>query len=304
MTSMMPEQAGQRRLGGSGGSMRAVVPSRLAATFERSTPSAVGEESEVADANQAAGQDVQQEAAQELIGGNGHDLLLAAVGIVPPAEGDAIVLEGHETMVGDGDAMGVAGQIVEHMFGPAEGWLGVDDPVLPEQAAGGSGECSQERPDAVVSRETEVCPAAKSCLQSSDELAAEDSAERLDGQEEAAARNRSSWSRLERGRRRERCSGHGDDAARFCPQVWSTPRNPMSGSEVLGIASQFEHGRGAGAEEQIVEQPLVLENKSGEFVRQSEDDMEVRNGQQFSRARGQPLGARVALALGAVPVAA
>jgi hypothetical protein len=33
-------------------------------------------------------------------------------------------------MVGDGDAVGVAGQVVEHMVGSAEGWLGVDDPVL------------------------------------------------------------------------------------------------------------------------------------------------------------------------------
>jgi hypothetical protein len=84
----------------------------------------------VPDANQTAGQDVKQESAQELIGGNGHDLLLAAVSIVSPAEADAIVLEGHETMVGDGDAVGVAGQVVENMFGATEGWLGVDHPVL------------------------------------------------------------------------------------------------------------------------------------------------------------------------------
>jgi hypothetical protein len=50
--------------------------------------------------------------AQELLGGNGHDLVLAAVGIVSPAEGDAMVLESHEAMVGDGDAMGISGQIV------------------------------------------------------------------------------------------------------------------------------------------------------------------------------------------------
>ena len=77
--------------------------------------------------------------AQELICRNGHDLLLPAVSIVPPAEGDAIVLKGHEPMVGDGNAMGVASQIVENMLGAAEGWLGVDDPVLlaefPEQVA-------------------------------------------------------------------------------------------------------------------------------------------------------------------------
>src|SRR5712672_3153851 len=69
-------------------------------------------------------------AAQELLGGNGHDLVLAAVGIVSPAEGDAMVLASHETLVGDGDAMGISGQVVENMFSTAEGWLGVNDPVL------------------------------------------------------------------------------------------------------------------------------------------------------------------------------
>ena len=63
------------------------------------------------------------------------------MGIVSPAEEDAIVLEGHEAMVGDGDAMGVAGQVVENLFGTAEGWLGVDDSVLlaklPEKVAPG-----------------------------------------------------------------------------------------------------------------------------------------------------------------------
>ena len=86
----------------------------------------------MSDANQTAGQNVQHESAQELMSGNSHNLLLAVVGIISPAEGDAIVLEGHEAMVGDGDAVGVAGQVVENMFGAAEGWLGVGDPVLPE----------------------------------------------------------------------------------------------------------------------------------------------------------------------------
>ena len=38
------------------------------------------------------------------------------------------------------------------------------------------------------------------------------------------------------------------------------------GSQVPGIASQFEHRRGADAIEQIIEQPLVLQYKSGEFM--------------------------------------
>jgi len=101
-----------------------------AAAFECSSPSAVGEDAEVANANQTGGQNVQQEAAQELMSGNGHDLVLAAVSVVPPAEGDALVVEGHEPMVGDGHAMCVAGQVVENMFGAAERWLGVDHPIL------------------------------------------------------------------------------------------------------------------------------------------------------------------------------
>ena len=36
-------------------------------------------------------------------------------------------------------------------------------------------------------------------------------------------------------------------------------------SQVLRIASQFEHRRSAGPVEQIVEQSLVLEDKSREF---------------------------------------
>jgi hypothetical protein len=75
-------------------------------------------------------------------------------------------------------------------------------------------------------------------------------------------------------------------------------------AKVLGIASQFEHRGGAGTVEQVVEQPLVLENKSGERMGQRKDDMEVRHGQQFGRARRQPFCARVPLALGTVPVAA
>ena len=127
-------QAGWLRWIGAGGRAE-----QSAAAFELSTPPAVGEESEVPDANQPLGQDVDEEAAQELMGGKGHDLLLAAVGIVSPAEGDAIALKGHEAMVGNGDAVGVAGQVVENMFGAAERWLGVNDPVLlaelPEKVA-------------------------------------------------------------------------------------------------------------------------------------------------------------------------
>ena len=140
MISIVPEQAGQRSLVISGKWADALIPSSERQCWRAALPSAVGEEAEMADANQAAGQNVKQEAAQELMSVNRHDLLLASVGIVSPEEGDAIVLEGHEPMVGDGDAMGIAGQIVEDVLGAAEGRLGVDDPVLLEELPGEAAE--------------------------------------------------------------------------------------------------------------------------------------------------------------------
>jgi len=43
-------------------------------------------------------------------------------------------------MVGDGDAMRIASQIMQYMFGAAEGRLGIDDPVLPIERAQEDGE--------------------------------------------------------------------------------------------------------------------------------------------------------------------
>ena len=84
----------------------------------------------MADADQALRQHMDEEASQELVRRDGHDLLLAACGVVLPAEGDLILLEGNEPMVGDRDAVGVAGEIVQNMLCSAKGRLGVDDPLL------------------------------------------------------------------------------------------------------------------------------------------------------------------------------
>ena len=54
---------------------------------------AIGEEAIVADAMEAVRQGVQQEAADELVGGERHDLGLAVVAVVLPAEGDVAVGE-------------------------------------------------------------------------------------------------------------------------------------------------------------------------------------------------------------------
>ena len=100
----------------------------------------VGQEAEGADANKAAGQHMQQETAQELFRLDRHHSLVISVGIISPAEGDLVVGEGDQAMVGDGDAVSVAGEIAEDMMGTAEWGFGIDDPVLTEQGAQESAE--------------------------------------------------------------------------------------------------------------------------------------------------------------------
>ena len=97
---------------------------------KRECPSAiaVGEQAEVADLDEARGQDVKQEAADELDRIEGHDLDAVVVFGVAPAKAHLAVNEIEKPAVGDGDAVGIAGQVLQHMLGSAEGWLGIDDP--------------------------------------------------------------------------------------------------------------------------------------------------------------------------------
>ena len=81
-------------------------------------------------------------------------------------------------------------------------------------------------------------------------------------------------------------------------------KKPDVCSQMLRVTSEFEQRCGTGSEQQIVKQPLVLQDERGEFVRQSEDEMEVRDRQQLSPALGQPAGACGPLTSGAVPVTA
>jgi hypothetical protein len=76
------------------------------------------------------------------------------------------------------------------------------------------------------------------------------------------------------------------------------------GAQMAGIASDFEQGLGAGPEQEIVDDFLVLQGQRGEPSRKSEDDMNIEGGQEFAAARLQPPIASWGLTLGTVPIAA
>ena len=68
------------------------------------------------------------------------------------------------------------------------------------------------------------------------------------------------------------------------------------GAEMPRVAGDFKQGLSAGVEEQVVDEPLVLQGERGQFPRQSEDRVDIASGQQFPLARLEPAQARVALA--------
>src|SRR3546814_6050773 len=81
-----------------------------------------GEQAIVADAVESARQGVEQEAAEELVSRERHDLLPSGAGlaVVLVPEGDALLIEAEEAAVRYGDPVGVARQIGEHGLGPGE----------------------------------------------------------------------------------------------------------------------------------------------------------------------------------------
>ena len=73
----------------------------------------------MADAVEPVGQDVDQEAADELVGGERHQLVACSnLGrVILPFESHALAVEGDEPAVGNSDAVRIAGQVGEDSVG-------------------------------------------------------------------------------------------------------------------------------------------------------------------------------------------
>jgi hypothetical protein len=136
----------------------------------------IRQEAGKANPDEPARQDMEGEAAQEFFGGNCHPALLAAVSVVLPMEGDVAVSNGNEPVIGDGDAMGIASQVVEHMPRSPEGAFRIDHPIFTKQGAEKSikGFLPGQWLEAAGKREFALT---KGALQASDKLAPKDTAQ-------------------------------------------------------------------------------------------------------------------------------
>jgi hypothetical protein len=52
---------------------------------------------------------------------------------VAPTKGDLAVVERNQSVVGDGHAVGVTAEVVEHILRTTKRWFGIDDPIFAKQ---------------------------------------------------------------------------------------------------------------------------------------------------------------------------
>ena len=120
----------------------------------------------------------------------------------------------------------------------------------------------------------------KGGLESGDKLAAKDTAEHFDGQEEGAARGDPAGVIRSEAAGGQHAVNMGMMLQSLVPGVEHAEEADL-GSKVPGIASDLQQSCGAGVEQQVVDQPFVLQCQRSQFTRQGEDDMDVAGGQQL-----------------------
>ena len=121
------------RLGGGGlgtGLGAGGVPQEGAALREFRLPHSVGQEAAVPQPVEATRRDVEPQPPQACDGVQGQRAQAMAALVILVAKGHPAVLQGHKAVVGDGHALGRAGQGGEDVLGGLEGLFGVDDPLL------------------------------------------------------------------------------------------------------------------------------------------------------------------------------
>ena len=162
------------------------------------------------------GQHVHEEAAEKLVGVERQRLDLAAVAIVLPPKRDGVGGDVDEPVIGDGDAVGVAREVVEDVGRAAKGRLRIDDPGLPiegPQPRAKGGRSGRARRGCRESRGGPA-PAPRAARRSVSR--GRPAAGPSPGERRSGGRG-STVSRRATGRRRARRSGRGDDAGAAAP---------------------------------------------------------------------------------------
>jgi hypothetical protein len=115
-----------------------------------------------------------------------HGLVPVAVPVVLPAEADPLAVDGDQAIVGDGDAVGVAPDIVEDLRRTSEGPLGIDHPLGTARWCQVAAECCGLMQVTVLGEEVQFARG-KCLLQMVEEQPPEHPRQHADRQEELGA---------------------------------------------------------------------------------------------------------------------
>jgi len=272
----------------------------VTAAGEKPGAAAVGEEAVVADPDEALGENVEQEAAGELLEREGEGSSPPAP-VVLEAEGDSRVVDVDQAVVRDRDAVGVTGEILQDVLGAVEGWLGVDDPFgaprLVEEAAerGGApvvGEAAVQLDAPFPERFGKLC----------EELAPEEAAEHAYGKEEPWATRPPGVSVIGQAACGDHAVHMGMVHEGLAPGV-KDGEEPEAGTEMAGVGGDLLKRPGCGAQQQVVDDLLVLERERRQALWDCEHHVGVRHRQHLRLACCEPERLGTALALRAVAVA-
>ncbi len=140
----------------------------------------------MADANIACRQDMKKEPSDKLVGLKGHGLLAVMVGIIPPEEGNLVVLEGEDAVITDGDSMGISAEVLKGPLGAIEGGFAIDDPWFPVQMPAEGFEVFGVLEMAQIGGKDQI-PFWEAIFEEVEELASEQCRQDSDGEEEAFA---------------------------------------------------------------------------------------------------------------------
>jgi hypothetical protein len=116
------------------------------------------EEAEIADADEALREDVQEEATEKFVDVERQRPHLAPVTVVLPPKRHGVVGHRDEPVVGDGDPVGLPREIVQDVGGAAKGRLGVDHPRLAIEGSeeGSEGDVGPELGEAAWKRQASL----------------------------------------------------------------------------------------------------------------------------------------------------
>ena len=274
---------------------------QLKTEWQECGAAAVGQEAEIANANEARRKQMQEETAEELLQRQRHPPLLVVMRRIPPAKRDLAIRQGDQSVVGDGDPVGVGTEIAQGVLRTSEGSFAVDNPVMAKQLPEPGRENLGLREELEVAMEAELA-LDEGALQSGHELAAKHPAQHFVGKKEGAAGL--DPSRVIGGQTagREYAMDMRMKLELLIPGVQYAEETDL-GAQMLGIDGHLEQSFGASMEQEVVDHFLVLQSERRQFPRQSENDMHVRGGQQLAAARLQPTVAGIALAFWTMAIA-